>query len=181
MLKEWGLSWGGWLDNRRGEWWLLAQLSLITAHLCPVFWPALHQLELTVWPKGLVAAGCVVLGYGVVLAVRAFFDLGDSLSPLPAVRDQHQLVVNGTYQHCRHPLYRAVLCCSLGVCLTSGSLLHVALLLSLVGVLGGKARYEERELRRRYPDYASYAMSTCAIVPALPWLDWSTLEDSVLK
>ena len=29
MPSGWGLSWGGWLDNRRGEWWLLAQLLLI--------------------------------------------------------------------------------------------------------------------------------------------------------
>ena len=171
MLKEWGLSWGGWLDNRRGEWWLVAQLSLITAHLCPV-WPAIQTYGLTTWPKGLVAAGVVVLSYGLVLAVRAFLDLGDSLSPLPAVPEQHLLIVHGTYQHCRHPLYQAVLCCSLGVCLASGSLFHVALLLSLMGVLGGKARYEERQLRRRYPDYATYAMSTYAIVPALPWLNW---------
>ena len=39
MFSDWGFSWGGWLDNRRGEWWLLAQLLLITAHLLPV-WPA---------------------------------------------------------------------------------------------------------------------------------------------
>ena len=26
MFSDWGFSWGGWLDNRRGEWWLLAQL-----------------------------------------------------------------------------------------------------------------------------------------------------------
>ena len=40
MFSDWGFSWGGWLDNRRGEWWLLAQLLLITAHLLPV-WPCL--------------------------------------------------------------------------------------------------------------------------------------------
>ncbi|WP_392349352.1 methyltransferase family protein [Parasynechococcus sp.] len=174
MLKGWGLSWGGWLDNRRGEWWLLAQLTLITAHLCPA-WPAHGQLGLTPWPLGLVITGVALLGYGAVLAVRAFLDLGDSLSPLPAVRDEHRLIVTGAYQRCRHPLYQAVLCCSLGVCIASGSGLHLALLLGLIGVLGGKARFEERDLRRRYPDYATYAQTTTAIVPKLPWLDWSTL------
>ena len=37
MFSDWGFSWSGWLDNRRGEWWLLAQLLLITAHLLPVY------------------------------------------------------------------------------------------------------------------------------------------------
>jgi hypothetical protein len=35
MFSGWGLSWAGWLDNRRGEWWLAAQLVLIAAHLFP--------------------------------------------------------------------------------------------------------------------------------------------------
>ena len=38
-FSGWGLSWGGWLDNRQGEWWLLAQIILIAAHLFPP-WPA---------------------------------------------------------------------------------------------------------------------------------------------
>ncbi|MBM5828259.1 MAG: S-isoprenylcysteine methyltransferase, partial [Cyanobacteria bacterium M_surface_7_m2_040] len=39
MLSRWGFSWVGWRDNRRGEWWLAAQLLLIAAHLLPP-WPA---------------------------------------------------------------------------------------------------------------------------------------------
>ena len=27
MFSGWGLSWAGWLDNRRGEWWLGGQLQ----------------------------------------------------------------------------------------------------------------------------------------------------------
>ena len=34
MFSDWGFSWGGWLDNRRGEWWLLAQL-LLTSYRQP--------------------------------------------------------------------------------------------------------------------------------------------------
>ena len=80
--------------------------------------------------------------------------------------------MSGAYQRCRHPLYQALLCCSVGVGLARGSWLHLALLIALGAVLGGKARFEERDLRRRYPDYADYAATTPAIVPRLPWLDW---------
>jgi protein-S-isoprenylcysteine O-methyltransferase Ste14 len=81
-------------------------------------------------------------------------------------------VRQGLYRRCRHPLYQAILVCALGVALLRGSLLHLTLLLMLAGVLGGKARREERSLDRLHPDYGAYRASTAAIVPGLPWLDW---------
>jgi protein-S-isoprenylcysteine O-methyltransferase Ste14 len=56
--------------------------------------------------------------------------------------------------------------------LLRGSLLHLGLLLALAGVLGGKARREERSLVREHPGYTAYRAATVAILPALPWLDW---------
>ena len=54
----WGLSWGGWFDNRRGEWWLLAQLALIAAHLLPP-WPAPGSWGYA-WPLPIAAVGAVL-------------------------------------------------------------------------------------------------------------------------
>ena len=58
------------------------------------------------------------------------------------------------------------------VVLALGSLLHLALLLGLCAVLGGKARREERMLMEVHPEYAAYRLVTPAIIPGLPWLDW---------
>jgi protein-S-isoprenylcysteine O-methyltransferase Ste14 len=82
------------------------------------------------------------------------------------------LVTEGAYGRCRHPLYQAILIGALGMALLLGSLLHLALVLALAAVLGGKARREERALCREHPDYLAYRASTAAIVPHLPWLDW---------
>jgi protein-S-isoprenylcysteine O-methyltransferase Ste14 len=82
------------------------------------------------------------------------------------------LVTQGAYGRCRHPLYQAILLCSLGVTLALGSLLHLALLLGLCAVLGGKARREERQLVLVHPEYSVYRLRTPAIIPGLPWLDW---------
>ena len=171
MPSGWGLSWGGWLDNRRGEWWLLAQLLLITAHILPAT-PPVTSLGLTAWPRPLELAGVLILLAALLLAARSLLSLGASLSPLPAPRDDNQLIRNGAYSHCRHPLYRAVLLASLGVVIASGSLLHLMLLLALGAVLRGKARREEQALAERHPDYRFYMASTPAIVPHLPGLDW---------
>ena len=146
MFSDWGFSWGGWLDNRRGEWWLLAQLLLITAHLLPV-WPAPASFGVAIWPKPLFGLGLLLLALGLFRALEAFRCLGASLSPLPAPKPANQLIATGSYAICRHPLYRAVLLCSAGVVLATGSLLHLLLLVSLAAVLRGKARFEEQGLR----------------------------------
>jgi protein-S-isoprenylcysteine O-methyltransferase Ste14 len=166
----WGLSWGGWLDNRHGEWWLLAQLALIVAHLLPP-WPAPGAWGYA-WPLPIAVGGAVLFLVGLVLAAQAFWRLGPSLTPLPDPKPGAALVTSGAYGRCRHPLYQAILLCSLGVTLALGSLLHLALLLGLGAVLGGKARREERALLALHPDYATYRRSTPAIIPGLPWLDW---------
>jgi protein-S-isoprenylcysteine O-methyltransferase Ste14 len=166
----WGLSWGGWLDNRRGEWWLLAQLALIAAHLLPP-WPAPGSWGFA-WPLPLALLGAVLFVAGLVLAAQAFWRLGPSLTPLPDPKPGAAMVTSGAYGRCRHPLYQAILICSVGVTLALGSLLHLGLLLALCAVLGGKARREERQLLAIHPGYAAYRAATAAIVPGLPWLDW---------
>ena len=105
-------------------------------------------------------------------ALRALLQLGPSLTPLPEPMPQAALVTGGPYAHCRHPLYRAILGAALGMALLWGSLLHLLVVLALVGVLGGKARREERSLLVLHPTYAAYQRQTPAIIPHIPWLDW---------
>lgn len=170
LLSRWGFSWEGLRDNRHGEGWLAAQLLLIAAHLLPAT-PPPQALGL-IWPLPLALLGWISLAIGLLLALRAFRDLGASLTPLPDPMPGAPLVTVGAYGRCRHPLYQAVLICSLGMTLALGSLLHLGLLLALCLVLGCKARREERQLLARHPDYAAYRAGTAAIVPLLPWLDW---------
>ena len=171
MLSGWGLSWAGWFDNRRGEWWLAAQLVLIAAHLLPV-WPVPAFWGLASWPSLLFALGLLILAWGLIRAVQSLLSLGASLSPLPVPKQHNQLICTGVYSHCRHPMYQAVLICSFGVVVATGSLIHLALLMALAAVLRGKARFEELALCRLHPDYVVYAASTPAIAKDWPGLDW---------
>ena len=157
-LEGWQLSWGGWFDNRHGEWWLPP-------------WPAPGSWG-HAWPLPVALAGAVLFVVGLALAAKAFWRLGPSLTPLPDPKPGAALITRGAYARCRHPLYQAVLLCSLGVVLALGSLLHLALLLGLCAVLGGKARREERMLLLVHPDYAAYRSAVPAIIPGLPGLDW---------
>ena len=169
-LSTWGFSWAGLRDNRHGEWWLIAQMALIAAHLLPAI-PAPLSLGLR-WPLSVRIVGLVVFGVGLLLAGQGALNLGASLTPLPEPMPGAALVTSGAYGRCRHPLYQALLLCSLGVTVALGSLLHLGLLLGLAYVLGHKARREEARLCLIHPDYGVYRSTTPAILPGLPWLDW---------
>ena len=171
-FQGWNLSWRSLFSNQQGEWWLVAQVLLIVAHLAPA-WPTPDSLGVP-WPAVMTVIGLVLFATGLGLAVQGFRALGPSLSPLPEPKKGAALVTTGVYAHCRHPLYRAILVCSLGVTLAWGSLLHMALLVALVAVLTGKAHREERELLKQCPGYVGYMKSTASIVAHIPGLDWRT-------
>jgi protein-S-isoprenylcysteine O-methyltransferase Ste14 len=169
-LTAWGFSWAGLRDNRRGEWWLVAQMVLIAAHLLPAT-PPPASLGLA-WPPSLRLGGLALFTLGLALAGQGALNLGASLSPLPEPMADAPLVTTGAYGRCRHPLYQSLILCSLGVTVALGSLLHLGLMLALVVVLGFKARREEASLVLLHPAYVAYRRSTPAILPGLPWLDW---------
>ncbi|MGB1194949.1 MAG: methyltransferase family protein [Prochlorococcaceae cyanobacterium] len=161
-MRDWGLSWGGWLDNRRGEWWLFGQLVLIALDIALPAWPLRWSS-----PQGLMVVGVVVLIAGLVLAAVAFVQLGSSLTPLPEPMPNAELKAQGLYGFCRHPLYLAVLVCALGMALIKGGVLHPLLLLGLTVLLRGKAKREEQALLRHYPDYGAYQQRVPAFFPGL--------------
>lgn len=171
LWQRWGFTPAGWLDNRRGEWWLAAQLLLLAALLLPP-WPAPATLGLA-WPLPLRLLGAALVLQALVGAARSLLRLGASLTPLPEPMPGAALVTEGPYARCRHPLYRQILIGAAGMALLLGSLLHLLLLLALAGVLGGKARREERSLLAAHPlAYPAYRAATPGILPGLPWLDW---------
>lgn len=173
-LGRWGFSWEGLRDNRHGEWWVMAQMTLIAAHALP---PTPSPLAFGVhWPLLLRLMGVVVLLIGLIAGAQGAFNLGDSLSPLPEPIPGAPLVTEGAYGRCRHPLYQSLLLCSLGLTLLLGSLLHLGLFLALAVVLALKARREEQRLCLVHPDYPTYRRQTPAILPLVPGLDWRGLQ-----
>ncbi|MEB3321880.1 MAG: methyltransferase [Synechococcaceae cyanobacterium] len=169
-LRRWGFTWEGLRDNRHGEWWLIAQMVLITAHLLPPL-PAPAQIGLA-WPPAVRLVGGLTFLVALALGVQGALNLGESLSPLPEPMPGAELVTSGAYGRCRHPLYQSLVLASLGVVLLLGSLLHLALLLALASVLSFKARREEKRLAELHPGYAAYRATTPAILPCVPGLDW---------
>lgn len=87
-----------------------------------------------------------------------------------AGRKDEQLVREGPYARCRHPLYLCSVVAALGIGLTTRSVVLTAVLPSLIAALAALAAWrEDRVLRQMHgQDWLSYRDAVPAIWPARP-------------
>ena len=147
--------------DRLVAWALLAvQLGLLAAiFLLPAGDAWTPPSWLATGSRVLEIVGLVVLGIGLL-------NLGRSATPLPTPVRDGELRSTGLYRYVRHPIYSGVMALAVGSAITSGSVTIAVAALTLVGWLAIKARWEERRLSARYPDYAAYAARTPRFLPS---------------
>jgi 2-amino-4-hydroxy-6-hydroxymethyldihydropteridine diphosphokinase len=93
---------------------------------------------------------------GVVLAFVASRRLGSALAAPPIPRPGAELVTSGPYRLARHPIYGGITMFMVGTALVVDSVAGLAVSVLLVPFFLLKARYEEKQLRMRYPGYLAY-------------------------
>jgi protein-S-isoprenylcysteine O-methyltransferase Ste14 len=75
------------------------------------------------------------------------------------------LVTTGPYRFMRHPIYAAILLFVWTGVAVNASPLSVALGLIATAMLALRIAFEERLVRRRYPEYDDYARRTRRVIP----------------
>ena len=75
------------------------------------------------------------------------------------------LVTTGPYRYMRHPIYAAILLFLWTGVAANASPLGVALGLAATAMLALRIAFEERLVRRRYPEYDDYARRTKRVIP----------------
>lgn len=164
LLTQWGFSRQSW-KGQRGEYWVLGQgLLLLALVLVPVYSPPVGPLPpvLSLGIQGL--AVLLALGSAILLG-KGFWDLGQSLTPLPYPREDAQLVQTGIYGLVRHSLYGGLVLGGLALSLGLFSLSHLGVTMALFILLNAKASQEEQWLLDRYPDYADYRQRVKKLIP----------------
>ena len=118
-------------------------------------------------PSWVRLVGQVLVVAGFVLMIVASLRLGRGLTATPVPNARGQLITGGLYQYVRHPIYSGVLLVVVGLTVRSGSFVTLSVAIVTVVFFDRKARWEEAQLRERYPDYAEYASHTPRFVPGV--------------
>lgn len=122
-------------------------------------WPVTTPVRIA--GEAMTAAGLIGMG-------AAALGLGRGLTATPVPNRSAQLRTGGLYAWVRHPIYTALLVFAAGRVVVSGSVLRAAILLALLLLLTGKARWEEKLLAERFDDYAGYAATVPRFLPRRP-------------
>ena len=142
--------------------WVAIQSVLLAALLVAFFASAGTSPVLGAMGRIVGTLGAV---FGVGLAARAFRDLGHSFRVSPEPKPGATLVRTGIYGFLRHPMYTSVVLVALGLLWLRPSSRVFLMAVLVVGFYLLKARYEEKRLRARYPDYEEHARQTYGVLP----------------
>jgi protein-S-isoprenylcysteine O-methyltransferase Ste14 len=116
-------------------------------------------------PLWLAAVSAVALYLGWLVLLISAVNLGKSLTAHPVPLERATLKTNGLYKIVRHPIYLGLLLIGFATSIGSGSIRKVILFVVLAALLNFKARFEEKFLLQKYPEYAVYAAKVGRLVP----------------
>jgi protein-S-isoprenylcysteine O-methyltransferase Ste14 len=165
--EEINMSRSNWLHNRRGEWYVVAQISLMLAvALAPNL--GAHRSHQSGSCSDVTFAGgamfCIIGSGFVVLGSVA---LGRNLSPFPAPKEGSRLVESGIFSIVRHPIYSGLSLLAFGWSSVCNSLPALVSALALLAFFDIKARREERWLEEKFSGYAAYKVRVKKLIPFL--------------
>ena len=110
----------------------------------------------------------LIFCFGIALGLWAVFVMQKSkLRITPDVAKNATLVREGPYKFIRHPMYSSVLTICLSMFLTNIYYLTAIFYVLLIFDLFLKMNYEEKLLKKYFPDYKSYETKTKRIIPFL--------------
>lgn len=107
----------------------------------------------------------IVMMIGLSITLFGIVSLGNSLTATPVPKKQAVLRTRGMYALVRHPIYLGLLMLGFGLTVPSGSLFTVIVYILLAFLLSYKARFEERMLLEKFPEYLTYASRVGRIIP----------------
>ena len=134
----------------------------------PVFVVLLLAIVGLFYTHSLFGHGPVSIGFqavAVLLMIWARVTFGMRSFHYAANPTEGGLVTTGPYRYMRHPIYAAILLFVWTGVAANASPLGVALGLAATAMLALRIVFEERLVRRRYPEYDDYARRTKRVIP----------------
>lgn len=157
--------------NRRAAWWAWTRVILLAVVISWVasvgkIGQATHRIETLYHPTSAVLGviGAILVVIGVAFAVWARVHLGRNWSPVPSIKEGHELVTSGPYRFVRHPIYTGMILAMIGSALSLSVWFLVAVAFCILFIR--RVRIEEKLMTKQFPDqYPSYKKRTWALFP----------------
>jgi protein-S-isoprenylcysteine O-methyltransferase Ste14 len=106
----------------KGREWLLHNLVVLALTPLVLYlltpWLQVFHITLPTWLRWL---GMFIFFLGDVVFWWAHYALGRNWSPVLAIRESHELIVEGPYRYVRHPMYTAFFLIGIGLALLSAN------------------------------------------------------------
>lgn len=110
--------------------------------------------------------GFLVECSGIFLGVLAIYVVRiKNINITPTVKPGSELVTTGIYRIIRHPMYIAQIIAVLPLIIDYFSYPRLIVLVILSIVLVFKLNYEEKQLRKAFPEYHEYMKKTFRLIP----------------
>ena len=109
--------------------------------------------------------GLTLCAAGIAFAIWARVHIGRNWSPVPAMKEEHELVTSGPYRYARHPIYTGLLLAMFGTGLVAGLYWYVLFVIFLIMFLI-RVRIEEGYMMKLFPtQYPEYRKRVKALIP----------------
>jgi protein-S-isoprenylcysteine O-methyltransferase Ste14 len=149
-----------WIENARGEWYVLAQgLLALVVLLAPI----IDGRPPSVTARS--SAGAVLVVIGLAFAAFGGRSLGRNSSPFVRPKDDAVLVQSGVFSIVRHPIYTGLSLFALGYSLIWTSTAALFATGAFLVLLDLKSRSEERWLQQKFDDYGRYKARVKRLIP----------------
>lgn len=114
---------------------------------------------------GLQVIGIALTVIGVAFCIWARIHLGRNWSPVPALKEEHELITTGPYRIVRNPIYTGILLAMLGSALAAGLIYWIIFAVCLVSFVY-RVFAEDRLMMQQFPKtYPAYRKKTKALIP----------------
>lgn len=138
---------------------------VLTQFLTLGYFVFFHPIQQPFGPQDIVAGTLVTAG--IVIGVWAFLSIrrGSTFRILPEPATHATLITNGPYAFVRHPMYTALILCTLGLFLNYPVMSHFIAWSLLFITLNIKLIHEEKLLPQIFPNYTKYQAVTHKLFP----------------
>lgn len=143
----------------------LVWIGIVVSYAWYPAWMAALKFPLPLWLR----YSGVLLGFvSFPLLLATFHALGRYWTPLPQIREKHELVTSGPYRFIRHPMYSTMIMLFIAFPLISANILVALSSLAAIAATIGWAMKEEKMLTGYFGnEYREYMKQAGAFLPRI--------------